>query len=143
MRQAVPGQMLRSICLRGACAVSLVSSPPGRLRDPPWGHYGPCARCSLTAPVHRGDTQARTGAEANAKSIRREPQQSVERRAGSRHGPVISGDPEMDPTARRVTGCGVSAPAPVGALLPSIFLGAETDKGIPAPLKPGGEALAD
>jgi hypothetical protein len=33
-----------------------------------------------------------------------EPQQSVERRAGPRHGPVISGGPEMDPTARRVTG---------------------------------------
>jgi len=27
---------------------------PGRLRDPPWGHYDPCARCSLKAPAHRG-----------------------------------------------------------------------------------------
>jgi hypothetical protein len=35
------------------------------------------------------------------------PQQSVERRAGPRHGPVISGDPEMGPLARRATGCGV------------------------------------
>jgi hypothetical protein len=36
----------------------------GGFRDPPWGYYGPCARSSLTAPVHRGDTQARTEAEA-------------------------------------------------------------------------------
>jgi hypothetical protein len=49
------------------------------------------------------------------------PQQGAERRAGPRQGPVISGDPEMGPLARRTTGCGASAPAPVGALLPSIF----------------------
>src|SRR5437588_10997661 len=62
----------------------------------------------------------------------KKPQQSVERRAGGRIPPVISGDPEMDPTARRVTGCGASAPAPVGALLPSFLWGAETDKAQPA-----------
>ena len=74
---------------------------------------------------------------------RRTPQQSVERRAGPRHGPVISGDPEMGLTARRATGCGASAPAPVGALLPSFFPGVEMDKGIRRPhKKPGGGALA-
>src|SRR5256885_13664859 len=50
---------------------------------------------------------------------------AAERREARRSAirPVISGDPEMDPTARRVTGGGASAPAPVGALLPSLFLG--------------------
>src|SRR3954464_2035904 len=46
---------------------------------------------------------------------------------------VISGDPEMGVTARHATGAAASAPAPVGALLPSIFLGAETGKGHPPP----------
>ena len=32
------------------------------------------------------------------------PRRSAERRAGLRHWPVISGDPEMGPTARRTTG---------------------------------------
>ena len=43
---------------------------PGRLRDPSWGYYGPCARCSLTAPVHRGDSQAPPGAGRTPKGIR-------------------------------------------------------------------------
>src|SRR5437588_6233105 len=63
----------------------------------------------------------------------KKPQQSAERRAGGRIPPVISGDPEIGSTARRVIGCGASAPAPVGALLPLIFSGAETDKGCPPP----------
>ena len=66
----------------------------------------------------------RIGANADPGSAdrsRKMPQQSAERRAGPRHGPVISGDPEMDLTARQVIGCGASAPAPVGALLPSFF----------------------
>ena len=54
---------------------------------------------------------------------KRTPQQSVERRAGPRHGPVISGDPEIDPVARRVIAVRRSAPAPVGALLPSLLSG--------------------
>src|SRR2546430_1679892 len=58
--------------------------------------------------------------------------------------PVISGDPEIGPLARRVTGCGASAPAPVGALLPH-FLGSRNGQGAPGarrPLQPGGGALA-
>jgi hypothetical protein len=61
------------------------------------------------------------------------PQQSAERRAGPRHGSVIFGDPKIGPLARRTIGCGASAPAPVGALLPSFFGGAENDKGRPPP----------
>ena len=52
----------------------------GRLRDPTWGYYGPCARCSLTARVHRrarkrgpelkhrpkGDAESRSGASRGA-----------------------------------------------------------------------------
>src|SRR4051794_13814113 len=63
------------------------------------------------------------------KGFCREPQQSVERRAGGRIPPAISGDPEIDPTARRVTGCGASASAPVGALLPSFFGERKTGEG--------------
>src|SRR4051794_41279141 len=29
--------------------VAALSRTPGRLRDPTWGYYGPCARSSLTA----------------------------------------------------------------------------------------------
>ena len=65
------------------------------------------------------------------------PPQSAERRAGPRHGPVISGDPEIDLTARRVIGCGASAPAPVGALLPSFFFGESKRTRAPAPIQPG------
>jgi hypothetical protein len=96
--------MLRRICLCGACASGLVTPAPGRLRDPPWGYYGPCARCSLTARHDRRDTQAQPGAEASPKRRCREPQQSAERRGGRRYWPVISGDPEMGPLARRTTG---------------------------------------
>ena len=67
------------------------------------------------------------------------PQQSVERRAGPRHGPVISGDPEMGPTREtdhrvrrfRTSACRRSAPL--------IFWGAETDEGAPAPLERAAE----
>jgi hypothetical protein len=55
---------VRETAAAGAAPAREVRSlAPGRLRDPPWGYYGPCARSSLTAPVHLGDTQARTEAE--------------------------------------------------------------------------------
>ena len=54
------------------------------------------------------------------------PRWSAERRAGQRYWPVIPGDPGIGPTARRVTGCGVPHPAPVGALPP---LGSGSEKG--------------
>ena len=113
----------------------------GGFGNPSWGHYDPCARSSLTARFITGHASAgRSWANAERHSL--EPQQSVERRAGLRDWPVISGDPEIDLAARQVTGCGVSAPAPVGALLPSFFRGVETDKGIRHPGQTGGGALA-
>jgi hypothetical protein len=103
-----------------------------------------------TAPV-RGDgpsssrdTQARNRSWANAEMHSPEPLHSVERRAGPRHGPVISGDPEMGATARRVTGCGASAPAPVGALLPSFFWSGNRRRRKPArPFKRAAERWLD
>src|SRR6185369_15865158 len=75
---------------------------------------------------------------ARPAAVRRTPQQSAERRAGPRHGPVIFGRfPKIDLAARQVTGCGASAPAPVGALLPSFFRGAENGHGAPAPFRSG------
>ena len=50
--------------------VPAVSRTPGRLRDPPWGHYDPCARCSLTSPARR---RGKRGPEPkNAATERRE-----------------------------------------------------------------------
>jgi hypothetical protein len=78
---------------------------------------------------------------ARPDAVRRTPQQSAEKRAGLRHWPVIFGRfPKIGPLARRTTGCGASAPAPVGALLPSFFWGA--DKGAPPPPQRAGGALA-
>ena len=59
---------------------------------------------------------------------------SAERRAGRRHRPVIPGDPGIGPTARRATGA--AAPAPPGALPPSIFGGHKTTAP-PAPQRTG------
>src|SRR5947209_13605605 len=130
-RAAIP------VCSCGACASGLVSRALGRLRDPPWGYYGPCARCSLTARVHRRDTQARPGAEAKAERLL--PRAAAERREARRWAipPVISGDPEIGSTARRAIGCGASAPAPVGALLPSFSFGEPKRTRAPAPTRSG------
>src|SRR5205085_10243952 len=67
---------------------------------------------------------------ARPAAVVRTPQQSVERRAG--HGPVISGDPEIGPTARRVTGAAFRTSA-CRRSAPLGFRGTETDKGYPAP----------
>src|SRR5204862_7681935 len=76
-------------------------------------------------------------------AVRKTPQQGAERRAGPRHGPVISGDPEMGSTARRATRCGVPHQRLSALCSPRFFRGAETDKGNPGALpKPGGGALA-
>ena len=107
-----------------------VGAPPGgttascqELADDRWAHFAPPAK-------------------ARPDAGRRTPQQSAERRAGPRHGPVISGDPEIGPLARRATGCGVSAPAPVGALLPSIFRERKQAKGHPPPSRTGRRSFA-
>ena len=129
-----------------------------RIRQPAPGNSGPRAGAApagaLTHSAHSGGVGAPLGGttascqeladdrwacfapstKARPDAGRRTPQQSAERRAGPRHGPVISGDPEIGPLARRTIGCGASAPAPVGALLPSFFRGAETDEGHPGAL---------
>ena len=99
---------------------------PGRLRDPSWGYYGPCARCSLTAPVHRGDSQARTGAGRTPKGIRQS-------RCGAPQG-AASGDGRI---AR-------SMDAPSGAPRPSLcpeIERTEMRRG-PRAVSAGGGALA-
>jgi hypothetical protein len=107
--------------------------------NPPWGHYDPCARSSLQA---RPDRRGKRGPELRHRIMRcREPPQSAERRAGRRIRPVISGDPEIDLAARRVTGaafrtsaCRRSAPLTSG--------GPENGQGAPAPSGRAGAALA-
>jgi len=47
------------IRLCGACAMGLISPLPGRLRDPPWGYYGPCARSSLEGSARMPVREAR------------------------------------------------------------------------------------
>ena len=110
----------RQANLCGARAVSLVSSPPGRLRDPSWGHYDPCARCSLTDRSDRRDTQARSGAEAKAERLlpraaagRREAQPAGDP-AGHLRRPGDGSDREAD------HGCGVPHQR-LSALCPLIF----------------------
>src|ERR1043165_9595220 len=99
-----PGADAKEHSLARRLRVQVVSRTPGRLWDPSWGHQDPCARCSLTARVHRRDTQARTGAEAKPKGF-------AECRSRAPRGAPV-GDPaghlwafpEMGPTARRATG---------------------------------------
>ena len=69
------------------------------------GALRPLCEVLADGPVHHG-TRKRGPELSRTERIWREPQQSVERRAGPRHGLVISGDPEMGSTARRATGCG-------------------------------------
>src|SRR5215213_381037 len=83
-------------------------SGPGRLRDPSWGYYGPCARCSLTARRDRRDTQARTGAELLPQG------DSESRSRASRGAPV--GDPAGD--LRAFSEIDLSARTVMGAALP-------------------------
>jgi hypothetical protein len=89
-------------------------------------HYDRSARCSLDGaslglpaiearpreqrdwqPSSKGERdgipEARPGADAETTPLEM-PRWSAERRAGQRHWPVISGEPEIGPTARRATG---------------------------------------
>ena len=114
--RAFRGRCEKRICLCGACACGLVSRSPGRLRDPPWGHYDPCARSSLTARVTSGHASAdRSWANTERHSL--EPQQSAERRPGgrSRRGSqaiLRSAHPRGRPRVRRfrTSACRRSAP---------------------------------
>ena len=75
--------------LCGACGSGLVSRALGRLRDPPWGHYGPCARCSLET---RPDRRGKRGPELRqSQRLCREPRWSAARRAcHARHAPRLA-----------------------------------------------------
>jgi hypothetical protein len=70
---------------------------------------------------------------ARPDAVRKTPQQGAERRAGLRHWPVISGDPEIELTARQLTGCGVPHQRLSALCSPLFFRGAEEDEGHPAP----------
>jgi hypothetical protein len=72
-------------------------------------------------------------AKARPDAGRRTPQQSAERRAGPRHGPVISGDPEMGSLRDGPPGAAYPHQRLSALCSPRFFRGAETDKGIPAP----------
>jgi len=103
MRRGGPGANAKAHLLARRLRVPAVSRTPGRLRDPPLGHYDPCARSSLTAPVHRGDKR---GPELShlRKRVARAAAERREARPARVMGRVISGAPEMGPTARRATG---------------------------------------
>ena len=108
----------------------------GRLRDPGRAALGPLCR----EPAGRDRRQcrrpeARPGAEARFRS-REMPRWSAERRAGRRHRPVISGEPEIGPTARRATGCGASAPSACRRSAPLVFRERKTTAP-PAPQRTG------
>jgi hypothetical protein len=116
---------------RGARAAG--SQPATRAASGPvLGVLRPCARCSLTARVHRRDTQARTGADP-------EPKGAGESRSGASRGARpgvpgrISGDPEIGVTARHATGAAFRASACRRSAPLVFFGGAETDEGHPAP----------
>src|ERR1700752_2079142 len=95
----------RETAAAGAAPAGVVRSHAlGRLRDPPLGHYDPCARSSLTAPVHRGEKRGPELSRRRKRVARAAPARGQP--GGGAIPPVISGDPEMDLTARQVTGCG-------------------------------------
>src|SRR3954447_12876156 len=81
-----------------------------------------------------GGQTLRRLSKARPDAVRRTPQQSAERRAGGRIPPVISGDPEMDLTARQVTGCGVPHQRLSALCSPHFFRGAENRRRAPGAL---------
>jgi hypothetical protein len=97
----------------GACGRGSSTTDSGGVGAPPgWPLRAACQELA-------DDRGWNTSAKAPPGAGRRTPRWSAERRAGQRHWPVIPGDPGIGPTARRATGCGASAPAPVGAPPPA------------------------
>src|ERR1700752_5542697 len=93
----------RETAAAGAAPAGVVRSHAlGRLRDPPLGHYDPCARSSLTAPVHRGEKR---GPELSRRR-KRVARAAAERREARRRAipPGTAGHPETDLTAGQGTG---------------------------------------
>ena len=131
--EAVPGRMTKTSF---ACAAP---AGPGRQPDsraasePVLGVLRPLCEVLADGPGSSRGFASTDRRWANAERHSPEPLQSVERRAGLRYWPVISGDPEIGLAARRATGAAASAPAPVGALLPSHFSGNGNRRGQPEP----------
>jgi len=119
----------------GWCGARAAGSQPATraASGPDLGVLRPLREELADGPVHLG-TRKRGPELSQSRKTWREPQQGVERRAG----PVMGrSSPAIWRWARsrgRATGCGASAPAPVGALLPS-FSGAEQTPGRPHPIK--------
>jgi hypothetical protein len=90
----------------------------GGVGAPPGGTMVPCQELADGRGLGRKPNRLRSKARPGAG--RKTPRWSAERRAGQRHWPVISGEPEIGPTAKRVTGCSVPHPAPPSALPPLI-----------------------
>ena len=102
---------------------------PGGVGAPPGGTTAPCQELADRRRIMRA-------AKARPDAGRRTPQQSAERRAGPRHGPVIFGDPEIGPLARRTTGCGVPHQR-LSALCSPHFSGSGNRRRGPAASQPG------
>jgi hypothetical protein len=107
------------------------AAPAGRARNPALGR----SRGSAWRPLRaaRQELADQDGANATWKARpgnRKEPRWSAERRAGWRYQPVISGEPEIGPTARRATGCGASAPSACRRSAP-LVAGGKEDNGVP------------
>src|SRR5215216_3933930 len=86
---------------------------PGGLRGSTWA--------SLRAPRQElADGQVAIPSDLTRSVARgqKSPRWSAGRRAGPHHGPAISGEPEIGPTARRATRCGGFRTSAVSALRP-------------------------
>src|ERR1043165_8657093 len=80
--------------------VRLSAGLPGGFGTRPGGTMDPCARCSLTARVHRRDTQARTGAEAKPKGFAECRSRAPRGATAGVSGRHLWAFPEMGPIAR-------------------------------------------
>src|SRR5207237_281141 len=77
---------------------------------------------------------------ARPAAVRRTPQQSAERRNGRAFPAVISGDPEMGPTARRTTGAAFRTSACPALCSPHFLRERKNGQGVPgAPRNPAAQ----
>jgi hypothetical protein len=122
---------------RGACAFGFVSRTPGRLRDPPWGYYGPCARSFADGPPDNGTRKRGPKLRYHRKAMPRAAAGRREaRRPASWAGHLRrSGDGPSREAGHRVrrfrtSACRRSAP-------PHFFRERRKTKGHPPPIQPG------
>jgi hypothetical protein len=105
----------------GARGSGLVSRLPGGLGAPPYGHYDPCAGSQLDG---RSEPKGSIRFASAARGQRDSPQAprenaAVKRRKACRPASWAGGPARDRPVRKAGPGCGVSAPAPVGASPPS------------------------